>query len=85
MGKRPFGGFDFQYDKAIDTLYFRGVAIYSKGQWAKKVERVRVNIFSFRHEGDYASFVFNVSKNACFKSGITEYLAKCIEDKLNEK
>jgi hypothetical protein len=74
----------FNYDKANDTLYFGKYAIYSKGQWAKKIERVRVNLFSFRHEGDYANFVFNVSKNACFKSGITDYLAKCLEDKLNE-
>ena len=88
MEKRPFGGFDFQYEKANDTLYFGKYAIYSKGKWAKKVERFKVD--SNGGSINSQAFYFRWGQKETEKMQdigfveLCDYLAKCLEEKLNE-
>jgi hypothetical protein len=92
-------GLGFNYDKADDSLYFGKYAIYSKGQWAKKVERVRVGFCwdVFKNNMVYIHFhkdtgnpseigppLLFEDKSSKVKE-IGDYLAQCLEDKLNEK
>lgn len=36
----------WDYSKAYDQLYFGDLCLYNKGKWAKKIERVRVEVSS---------------------------------------
>ena len=78
----------FFYEKEYDILTCRGVMIYEKGKWAKKVEEpVRVQFVS-SSQGPAggkitAWFQFEVSKDAnIHSSGI--HIAKCLEEYLNK-
>jgi hypothetical protein len=85
----PQSSIGFEYYKKQDSLTFNGECIYHSGQWAKKVERVRVKFVNDSWDGIgngkiEIGFVFELNKdvNATVHG---EYLAKCLQDKLNEK
>jgi hypothetical protein len=88
-----FQNLSFEYIKETDTFIFAGVIIYQKGKWAKKIERVRVEWvdWSFTSTTDNKDIIQQFKlKNIDWykvknKDDIGEYLAKCLEDKLNEK
>jgi hypothetical protein len=88
----------FEYLKDTDTLMFAGVIIYDQGQWAKKIERVRVGFCwdVFKNNRVYIHFHKDtgnpnqIGPTLLFEDNpkkvkeIGDYLAQCLEDKLNE-
>jgi hypothetical protein len=79
----------FDYFKRYDQLFYRNVEIYQCGQWAKKVERFKVdsNGGSINSQAFYFRWG-QKEKEKMQDIGFVElcdYLAKCLEDKLNEK
>jgi hypothetical protein len=79
----------FDYFKRYDQLFYRNVEIYQCGKWAKKIERFKV----YSNGGSINSQAFyfrwgQKEKEKMQDIGFVElcdYLAKCLEDKLNEK
>jgi hypothetical protein len=81
----------WSYKKELDRLYFRGFSLYQNGKWAKKIERVRVQWKDWGYlyrEPAIIQFDLKLSNinwdKVENKDDIGEYLAKCLEDKLNE-
>jgi hypothetical protein len=83
---------DFDYCKEADTLSLWGFPLYKQGKWAKKIERVRVEWKDWHKLGIESKTILqefelkNIDWNKVEnKDDIGDYLAKCLEDKLNEK
>jgi hypothetical protein len=87
---------EYDYFKGEDQFFYKNVELYCQGKWAKKIERVRVEFVTSsgssnpsengKHIGAKFEFMFrtinNEWKNLHY---LGPYLAKCLEDKLNEK
>jgi hypothetical protein len=79
----------WDYDKLNDCLVLNGFPVYHQGKWAKKIERFKV----YSNGGSINSQAFffrwgQKEKEKMQDIGFVElcdYLAKCLEDKLNEK
>jgi hypothetical protein len=81
----------FYYNKRTDTFYFGRTGIYQQGKWAKKIQRVKVicvgsTLHATQMDNCQEIDIRLESSKSINKSKqeIGEYLAKCLETKLNE-
>jgi hypothetical protein len=98
IGDKDYYKDGFSYAKDIDMFMFNGHSIYKQGKWAKKIERVRVGMSwdTFKDNKVFIHFHKDTGNpneigtpllfedNPKKVKEIGDYLAKCLEDKLNE-
>lgn len=77
---------EFAYNKEFDQLTFRGTCIYEKGKWAERVkERIEVKYHLSASNIDALYFGFKISDLNFDRNKVGKYLAKQLENYLNDK
>jgi hypothetical protein len=83
------GPLQWDYDKFNDCFVLNGHAMYWKGKWAKKIERFKVNSDGGAIDGQAFYFRWGQKEREKMQdigfAELGDYLAKCLEAKLNEK